>query len=92
MAFLLFFNLLVLLPHGHPISVRTEIGERTAETPSDRVLGLSLTAGGDTPCVSPTKVLYKGFQKGFYPFAIGQAGNRDCNLRLCNSLLAVGGS
>ena len=81
----------MLLPHGHPISVRTEIGERTAETPSDRVLGLSLTAGGTPPYVSPTKVLCKGFQKGFYPFAIGQAGNRDCNLWLSNSLLAAGG-
>ena len=40
----------------------------------------------------PTKVLCKGFQKEFYPFAIGQAENKDCNLRLCNSLLAVGGS
>ena len=41
--------------------------------------------------ICQTKALCKGFQKGFYPFAIGQAGNRDYVLRLCNSLLAVGG-
>ena len=73
MFVVLYLSKLVCAPAARvPISVRTEIGERTAENPSDRVLGLSLTAGG-TPLVFPRlKFCARGFKRGFTPLPLGK--------------------